>query len=148
MALISINRLKPTKFDGILYNMIRRMIRLMIKPIKFGRNFQECDNIFVRCEVGGWPPLVLCFEHSYDRDAVLGKAHLLERQAAIKVLISTLGHCPISISTLGHCSFTNQHTRTGILITEDMARGVREQWGELRKFMLKVSGYTIMGGSA
>ena len=106
------------------------MIRFMIKPIKFGRNIQEGDNIFVRCEVGGWPPLVLCFEHSYDRDAVLGKAHLLERRAAIKVLISTLGHC----------SFTNQHTRTGILITEDMARGVREQWGELRKFMLKVSG--------
>ena len=106
------------------------MIRFMIKPIKFDRNIQECNNIFVRCEVGGWPPLVLCFEHSYDRDAVLGKAHLLERRVATKVLISTLGHC----------SFTYQHTRTGILITEDMARGVREQWGELRKFMLKVSG--------
>ena len=25
------------------------------------------------------------------------------------------------------------------MITEDMARCVREQWGELRKFMLKVS---------
>ena len=29
--------------------------------------------------------------------------------------------------------------RTGILITEDMARCVREQWGELRKFMVKVT---------
>ena len=102
MVLVSINRLKPTKFDGTLYNMTRNMIRFMIKPTKFGRNFQECDNTFVRCEVGGWPPLVLCFEHSYDRDAVLGKAHLLERRVAIKVLIITLGHC----------SYINQHTWT------------------------------------
>ena len=77
--------------------------------------------------------MVLCFEHSYDRDAVLGKAHLLERRDAIEVLISTLEHC----------SYTNQQARTGILITEDMARGAREQWGELRKFMLKVSGGAV-----
>ena len=72
----------------------------------------------VRCEVGGWPPLVLCFEHSYDRDAVLGKAHLLER----------------SDTAPSHLTVP----RTGILITEDMARCTRGQWGELRKFMLKV----------
>ena len=38
-----------------------------------------------------------------------------------------------------HLLFYCHGFRTGILITEDMARCVREQWGELRKFMLKVS---------
>ena len=99
MVLVSINRLKPTKW-----------VEAKVE-----------QQIFVeRCEVGGWPPLVLCFEHSYDRDAVLGKAHLLDRQ-------------------LFCCHFYCHGFRTGILITEDMARCVREQWGELRKFMLKVS---------
>ena len=29
--------------------------------------------------------------------------------------------------------------RTGLLITEDMSRSVRENWGELNKFMNRVS---------
>ena len=57
-------------------------------------------------ELGGWPPVLLCFEQLYDRDVVLNRAHCLER--------------------------------TGLMITEDMTRPEREQWGELRKFMVKV----------
>ena len=45
--------------------------------------------------MGGWPPLVLCFEHSYDRDAVLGKAHLLERSPAF------ICQCPLLMITEG-----------------------------------------------
>ena len=30
-------------------------------------------------DVGGWPPVVVCFEHAYDREAVLSKAQSMER---------------------------------------------------------------------
>lgn len=67
-------------------------------------------NIFrltpTKSEVGGWPPLVVAFQHYYDKEAILNRADMLER--------------------------------TGILITEDMSRTVREQWGELHKFMSRV----------
>ena len=32
-----------------------------------------------RVELGGWPPVLLCFSHTYDRDAVLSRASCLER---------------------------------------------------------------------
>jgi hypothetical protein len=33
---------------------------------------------------------------------------------------------------------TDMLERTGLLITEDMSRAVREHWGELNKFMARV----------
>ena len=30
-------------------------------------------------ELGGWPPVLLCFEQLYDRDVVLNRATCLER---------------------------------------------------------------------
>ena len=32
-----------------------------------------------RVELGGWPPVLLSFEHSYDRDAVISRAGCLDR---------------------------------------------------------------------
>ena len=32
-----------------------------------------------RTEVAGLPPVVVCFEHAYDREAVLNRAHCLDR---------------------------------------------------------------------
>ena len=32
-----------------------------------------------RVELGGWPPVLLCFEQLYDRDVVLNRATCLER---------------------------------------------------------------------
>ena len=34
-------------------------------------------------DVGGWPPVVICFEQSYDREAVLSKAHCLEKNGIL-----------------------------------------------------------------
>ena len=45
------------------------------------------DNIYrlerTTADVGGWPPVVVCFEHAYDREAVLSKAHCMERNAIL-----------------------------------------------------------------
>ena len=34
-------------------------------------------------DVGGWPPVVICFEQSYDREAVLSKAYCLEKNGIL-----------------------------------------------------------------
>ena len=34
-------------------------------------------------DVGGWPPVVVCFEHAYDREAVLSKALCMERNGIL-----------------------------------------------------------------
>jgi hypothetical protein len=59
-----------------------------------------------RSELGGWPPLVVSFQHFYDKEAVLKRTDMLDR--------------------------------SGLVITEDMSRAVREHWGELNKFMARV----------
>ena len=59
-----------------------------------------------RAELGGWPPLVVSFQHFYDKEAVLKRTDMLDR--------------------------------SGLIITEDMSRAVREHWGELNKFMARV----------
>ena len=64
-----------------------------------------------RAEVGGWPPIVISFQHFYDKEAVLKRSDMLDR--------------------------------SGLLLTEDMSRSVRENWGELNKFMSRVSMYRV-----
>ena len=36
-----------------------------------------------QADVGGWPPVVICFEQSYDREAVLSKAYCLEKNGIL-----------------------------------------------------------------
>ena len=74
-----------------------------------------------RSEVGGWPPLVITFQHYYDKEAILNRADMLERSG---ILVSS------------HLSSLSCHS--DVQITEDMSRTVREQWGELHKFMSRV----------
>ena len=40
-------------------------------------------SIFPRSEVGGWPPLVICFQHYYDKEAILNRADMLERSGIL-----------------------------------------------------------------
>ena len=37
----------------------------------------------VRSEVGGWPPLVITFQHYYDKEAILNRADMLERSGIL-----------------------------------------------------------------
>ena len=40
----------------------------------------RCD---ARSEVGGWPPLVISFQHYYDKEAILNRADMLERSGIL-----------------------------------------------------------------
>ena len=77
----------------------------------------------VRSEVGGWPPLVITFQHYYDKEAILNRADMLERSGILVKL---------------PCLFLSCNQEVDVQITEDMSRTVREQWGELHKFMSRV----------
>ena len=33
--------------------------------------------------MGGWPPLVICFQHYYDKEAILNRADMLERSGIL-----------------------------------------------------------------
>ena len=72
-------------------------------------------------ELGGWPPVLLCFEQISDRDVVFNRASCLERTGLMVTYI-----------------FQSFYQIFFPKITEDMTRPEREQWGELRKFMVKV----------
>ena len=40
-----------------------------------------------QADVGGWPPVVICFEQAYDREAVISKAYCLEKNGILVRLI-------------------------------------------------------------
>ena len=42
----------------------------------------RCD---ARSEVGGWPPLVISFQHYYDKEAILNRADMLERSGILVI---------------------------------------------------------------
>ena len=46
-----------------------------------------------RSEVGGWPPLVISFQHYYDKEAILNRADMLERSGIL------VRHFPYQILT-------------------------------------------------
>ena len=48
-----------------------------------------------RVELGGWPPVLLSFEHSYDRDAVMSRASCLDR-SGIMITEDITGRCGVS----------------------------------------------------
>ena len=80
-----------------------------------------------RVEVNSCPPILVTFEHVHDRDTVLAKTASLDKTSGIVVSI-----------------YLQTHTgspKKGVYfqITEDMSRPERVQWGELRKFMNKLS---------
>ena len=83
----------------------------ILRKLKNDKTFNYYFTLFrlkaTRSEVGGWAPVVISFQHFYDKEAVLKRADMLDR--------------------------------SGLLITEDMSRSVRENWGELNKFMTRVS---------
>ena len=78
-----------------------------------------------RVEVSGFPPVLMSFEHQHDRDAVMAKMGSLDKQSG--VVVST------ALLILAESSFEV------FKITEDMSRPERIQWGELRKYMNKLS---------
>lgn len=92
MVLVSITRLQPTRWRHSCETDLHFQFVLFLW-CHFFFLLLFCSCLFVRCEVGGWPPLVLCFEHSYDRDAVLSKAHLLDRYTDRKTPIVHKNHC-------------------------------------------------------
>lgn len=66
--------------------------------------------------------MLLCFEQISDRDVVFNRASCLERTG---LMVTDIFQCFFVVNILDQ-------------ITEDMTRPEREQWGELRKFMVKV----------
>ena len=81
-----------------------------------------------RVEVNGCPPVLVGFEHQHDRDAVMTKLGSLDKLSGVVVCTAILMK-----SKFGVCQFKNPQ------ITEDMSRPERIQWGELRKYMNKLS---------
>ena len=44
---------------------------------------QQSIVCIIRSEVGGWPPLVITFQHYYDKEAILNRADMLERSGIL-----------------------------------------------------------------
>ena len=65
---------------------------------------------------------MISFQHYYDKEAILNRADMLERSGIL------VRHFPPESSLILVLA----------QITEDMSRTVREQWGELHKFMSRV----------
>ena len=65
---------------------------------------------------------MISFQHYYDKEAILNRADMLERSGILVI------HFPPKSSLILVLA----------QITEDMSRTVREQWGELHKFMSRV----------
>ena len=40
--------------------------------------------------MGGWPPLVICFQHYYDKEAILNRADMLERSGILVIILLIL----------------------------------------------------------
>ena len=64
---------------------------------------------------------MISFQHYYDKEAILNRADMLERSGIL--VIHFLSNSSLILLAQ---------------ITEDMSRTVREQWGELHKFMSRV----------
>ena len=71
--------------------------------------------VYLDPQIGGWPPLVVSFQHYYDKEAIL------DRWVLGQGLTIQAGH--------QECRYprADMLERSGILITEDMSRTVREQ---------------------
>ena len=68
--------------DENLETLIKMMSDIVRTRLGIGREITLVDIYRLSCtrtEVGGWPPIVICFEHAYDREAVLNRAHCMER---------------------------------------------------------------------
>lgn len=68
--------------DENLDNLIKMMSDIMRTRLGIGREVALVDIYRLSCtrtEVAGLPPVVVCFEHVYDREAVLNRAHCMER---------------------------------------------------------------------
>ena len=73
IMLVNIFRLTPTKYE------IAYFSNLIIQFINF------------RSEVGGWPPLVISFQHYYDKEAILNRADMLERSGILVKILKLEG---------------------------------------------------------
>ena len=66
---------------------IRREIMLVnifrLTPTKYVGYRGGISNTLLRSEVGGWPPLVITFQHYYDKEAILNRADMLERSGIL-----------------------------------------------------------------
>ena len=66
---------------------IRREIMLVnifrLTPTKYVGYRGDISNTLLRSEVGGWPPLVITFQHYYDKEAILNRADMLERSGIL-----------------------------------------------------------------
>ena len=66
---------------------IRREIMLVnifrLTPTKYVGYKGSISNTLLRSEVGGWPPLVITFQHYYDKEAILNRADMLERSGIL-----------------------------------------------------------------
>ena len=72
----------PTQEDESLDSLVKLVSDLVRTRLGVGRELSllEVTRLGVtRVELGGHPPLLLSFEHSYDRDAVVSRASCLER---------------------------------------------------------------------
>ena len=68
--------------DETLEILIKMMSDIVRTRLGIGREVTLVDIYRLsstKTEVGGLPPVVVCFEHVYDREAVLNRAHCLER---------------------------------------------------------------------
>ena len=166
MVLVSVNRLKPTKWVGSWVKSEGKYFQVLGWRgwlTSFCSNIQmfKCANVqgFKCFQVRGWwlassCPLLWALLWSRCcpwKSSPIGKvagwylplslspSYSTKHSPAQRSnpdLISFIAYNATSLwdSVLSYCG----HSRTGILITEDMARCTRGQWGELRKFMLKV----------
>ena len=74
--------------------------------------------------MGGWPPLVVAFQHYYDKEAILNRCQFFLQfwgRFWKKSSLESKNHVEkkVNIKTLGRADMLE---RTGILITEDMSR--------------------------
>ena len=68
--------------DENLEILIKMMSDIVRTRLGIGREVTLVDIYRLTCtrtEVGGLPPVVICFQHAYDREAVLNRAHCMER---------------------------------------------------------------------
>ena len=71
---------------------IRREIMLVnifrLTPTKYSLTYLTYtpEHDYLRSEVGGWPPLVVSFQHYYDKEAILNRADMLERTGILVMI--------------------------------------------------------------